>query len=177
MKTYLPLAWTLLLITALVWCAAPASAQIDGLCTASVTLNYDPPARLVLPPAPAPHTTATGGGTITNCTVFDGGPTAGTFTVSLEGDMTCTSTQNIAGTLDILWADNSVSYTQVSNLLPALGSAGGAAGLTATVTSGRFADQQLQITNVRNPLALLQCTTNGLSQATGTTLLTFTEPL
>ena len=177
MRAHLSVAWTLLLITALVWCASPASAQIDALCTASVTLNYDPPARLVLPPTPAPHTTATGGGTITNCTVFDGGPTTGTFTVALEGDMTCTSTQNIVGTLDILWADNTVSYTQVSNLLPALGSAGGAAGLTATVTSGRFAGQQLQITNVRDPLALIRCSLSGLAQAQGTTILTFTEPL
>ncbi|HSS78400.1 MAG TPA: hypothetical protein VLV54_16860 [Thermoanaerobaculia bacterium] len=168
---------TLLLITAMVWCASPASAQVDALCAASITLNFDPPARLVLPPAPAPHTTATGGGTITACVVLDGGPTAGTFTFSLEGDMTCTSTENIVGTLDVVWADNTESHTEVSNLLPVLGSAGGAAGLTATVTSGRFAGDQLLINNVRDPLALIRCVSTGLSQAKGTTVLTFTQPL
>ena len=166
-----------LLATAVILCASPASAQIDALCTASITLNFAPPARIVLPPTPAPHTTATGGGTITNCVVFDGGPTAGTFTFSLEGDMTCTSTENIVGTLDVVWADNTVSYTEVSNLLPILGSVGGAAGLTATVTSGRFAGEQLQINNVRDPLALIRCTLTGLAQAKGTTILTFTQPL
>jgi hypothetical protein len=170
-------AWTLLLATALVWCARPAAAQLDATCVAAVTLNFDPPARLVLPPVPPPHTTATGGGTISQCVVLDGGVTAGTFTVSLEGDMTCTSTENIVGTLDVMWADNSVSYTEVTNLLPVLGSAGGAAGLTATVTSGRFAGDQLRITNVRDPLALLRCLLHGLSQAQGTASLTFTPPL
>jgi len=172
-----PVAWTLLLATAVVWCASPASAQIDALCTASITLNFDPPARIVLPPAPAPHTTATGGGTITNCTVFDGGSTTGTFTFSLEGNMTCTSTENIVGTLDIVWADNTVSYTEVTTFVINLGSVGGAAGLTATVTSGRFAGEQLQINNVRDPLALIRCASTGMSQASGTTILTFTQPL
>jgi len=170
-------AWALLLITALVWCASPASAQLDGTCVASITLNFNPPARLVLPPTPAPHATATGGGTITNCLVTDGGPTTGTFTFSLEGNLTCTSTQNIAGTLDIVWSDNSVSYTDVTTLALNLGSLGGTAGLTATVTSGRFAGDQLQIVNLRDPLALIQCLLSGLSQATGTTSLTFTQPL
>jgi hypothetical protein len=171
-------AWTLLLAaTAVVWCASPASAQLDATCVASITLNFDPPARLVLPPSPAPHSTATGGGTITNCVVTDGGPTTGTFTFSLAGDLTCTSTANIAGTVDITWADNTVSYADITTLALNLGSVGGAAGLTATVTSGRFAGDQLQIVNLRDPLALLQCLTSGLSQATGTTSLTFTKPL
>jgi hypothetical protein len=169
--------WTLLLATAMIWCASPASAQIDAVCTGSVTLNYNPPASNVLPPATPPHTIATGGGTITNCVAFDGGLTTGTFTVSLEGEMTCTSAQNVAGTLDIVWSDSTVSYAEVSTLLPVLSSVGGAAGLTATVTSGRFAGQQLQINNVRDPLALLRCTLNGMPQATGTTILTFTQPL
>ena len=107
----------LLLIMALVWCASPASAQIDALCTASVTLNFDPPATVVLPPTPAPHTTSTGGGTITECVVFDGGPTTGTFTFELEGEMTCSSAENIEGTLDIVWADNTESHTEVTTLL------------------------------------------------------------
>ncbi|HSK78979.1 MAG TPA: hypothetical protein VLQ45_21175 [Thermoanaerobaculia bacterium] len=172
-------AWTLLLAaSAMVWCASPASAQLlDATCVASITLNFDPPARLVLPPTPAPHTTATGGGTITNCVALDGGPTTGTFTFSLEGDMTCTSTENIVGTLDIVWADNTVSYAEITTLALNLGSLGGAAGLTATVTSGRFAGDQLQIINIRDPQALLRCLLNGLSQATATTSLTFTQPL
>ena len=170
-------AWTLLLATAMLWCASPASAQIDGLCTASVTLNFDPPAMLVLPPTPAPHSTSTGGGTISNCTAFDGGPTIGTFTYSLEGELTCSSAENVFGTLDIVWADNTESYAEVTTLLPALSSAGGAAGLTATVVSGRFAGDQLQITNLRDPLALIRCVFHGLSQATGNTVLTFTQPL
>ena len=171
-------AWTLLLLaTAVVCCASPASAQLDATCVASITLNFNPPARLVLPPAPAPHSTATGGGTITNCVALDEGPTAGTFTFSLEGDLTCTSTANIAGTVDIAWANNTVSYADITTLALNLGSLGGAAGLTATVTSGRFAGDQLQIVNIRDPLALLHCLLNGLSQATGTTSLTFTQPL
>src|SRR6185295_14886977 len=137
------LTFALLLVTALVWCASPASAQLDASCAASITLNFNPPARLVLPPTPAPHTTATGGGTITNCVVLDGGPTTGTFTFSLEGNMTCTSTENIVGTLDVVWADNTVSYTEITALAINLGSVGGAAGLTATVTSGRFAGDEL----------------------------------
>jgi len=167
----------LLLATAMVWCASPASAQLDATCVASITLNFDPPARLVLPPAPAPHSTSTGGGTITNCMVLDGGPTTGTFTYSLEGDLTCTSATNVAGTVDILWADNTVSYADITTLALNLGSVGGAAGLTATVTSGRFVGDQLQIVNIRDPLALIRCALTGLSQATGTTSLTFTQPL
>jgi len=169
--------WILLLAAAMVWCASPASAQLDATCVASITLNFNPPARLVLPPAPAPHSTSTGGGTITNCVVTGGGPTTGTFTFSLEGDLTCTSTANIVGTVNIAWADNTVSDAEVTTLALNLGSAGGAAGLTATVTSGRFTGDQLQIVNVRDPLALLHCLLSGLSQATGTTSLTFTQPL
>jgi hypothetical protein len=169
--------WTLLLAAAVVLCASPASAQIDALCTASITLNFDPPAMIVLPPATAPHTVATGGGTITGCVALDEGPTAGTFTFELEGNMTCTSTENISGTLDIVWADNTESNTEVTTLALNLGSVGGAAGLTATVISGRFVGDQLQINNVRDPLALIRCVFHGLSQATGTTTLTFTQPL
>ena len=97
-------AWTLLLAaSAMVWCASPASAQLlDATCVASITLNFDPPARLLLPTTPAPHTTATGGGAITNCVALEGGPTTGTFTFSLDGDMTCTSTENIVGTVDVV---------------------------------------------------------------------------
>lgn len=169
--------WILLLATAMVWCASPAAAQLDATCVASITLNFSPPARLVLPPTPAPHSTATGGGTITHCVATDGGPTAGTFTFSLEGDLTCTSAENIAGTVNIVWADNTGSDAEITTLALNLGSVGGAAGLTATVNSGRFAGDQLQIVNVRDPLALLHCLLNGLSQATGTTSLTFTQPL
>lgn len=166
-----------LLAIALVWCASPASAQLDATCVASITLNFDPPARIVLPPTPAPHTTATGGGTITACVVSDEGPTTGTFTFELEGEMTCTSTDNIVGTLDVVWSDSSESHTEVTTFVLDLGSAGGAAGLTATVVSGRFAGDDLRIINLRDPKALLRCVLHGLSQATGTTSLTFTQPL
>jgi hypothetical protein len=166
-----------LLVTAMVLCASPASAQIDALCTASITLNFDPPASLVLPPTPAPYSTSTGGGTITNCAVFDGGPTTGTFTYALEGNLTCTSAENVVGTVDIVWADDTESYAEVTTLALDLGSVGGAAGLTATVTSGRYAGEQLQIVNVRDPLALIRCALTGLSQAQGTTTLIFTQPI
>ena len=174
MKAHLTLA---LLAAAMVWCASPASAQLDATCVGSITLNFDPPARLVLPPTPAPHTLGTGGGTITACVVGDQGPTTGTFTFSLEGDMTCTSAENIVGTVDVVWSDNSESNAEITAFVIDLGSVGGAAGLTATITSGRFAGDDLRILNVRNPLALLHCVQNGLSQATGTTSLTFTQPL
>ena len=174
MKAHLTFA---LLATAVVWCASPASAQIDALCTASITLNFDPPARLVLSPTPAPHSTATGSGTITNCVVFDGGSTTGTFTYSLEGNLTCTSAENVVGTVSIVWADNTESEADITTLALDLGSVGGAAGLTATVTGGRFAGEQLQIVNLRDPLALIRCVLTGLSQANGTTSLLFTQPI
>lgn len=174
MKFHLTLA---LLATAVVLCASPASAQLDASCLGSITINFDPPARIVLPPTPAPHTTGTGGGTITACVVGDAGPTTGTFTFSLEGDMTCTSTENIVGTVDVVWSDNTESHAELTTFVIDLGSIGGAAGLTATITSGRFAGDDLRILNVRDPRALLRCVLNGLSQATGTTVLTFTQPL
>jgi hypothetical protein len=37
--------------------------------------------------------------------------------------------------------------------------------------------KQLQIINLRDPLALIRCVLTGLSQAKGTTSLTFTQPL
>ena len=175
-----PVAWTLSLAAAVVVCASSASAQqpvLDASCLASITLNFDPPAMFVLPLTPAPHATATGGGTITACAVLDEGPTTGTLTFSLEGNLTCTSTANIVGTLDIVWADDTESHAEVTSFLVGLGSVGGTAGLTATVTSGRFAGDQLQIANLRDPLALIHCVLTGLSQATGTTSLTFTQPL
>lgn len=174
MKAHLTLA---LLAAAMVWCASPASAQLDATCVGSITINFDPPARLVLPPAPAPHTTGTGGGTITACVVGDAGPTTGTFTFSLEGDMTCTSTANIVGTVDVVWSDSTESHAELTTFVIDLGSVGGAAGLTATIVSGRFTGDDLRILNVRDPKALLSCLVNGLSQATGTTSLTFTQPL
>jgi hypothetical protein len=174
MKAHLTFA---LLATAVFLCASPASAQIDALCTASITMSFDPPARIVLPPTPAPHSTATGVGTITNCTVFDGGSTTGTFTYALEGDLTCSSAENVVGTVNIVWADNTESDAEITTLVLDLGSVGGAAGLTATVTSGRFAGEQLQIVNLRDPLALIRCVLTGLSQAQGTTSLIFTQPL
>lgn len=166
-----------LLAMAVVLCASPAAAQLDATCVASITLNFDPPAMVVLPPTPAPYTTATGGGTITACVVLDEGPTTGTFTFELEGDMTCTSTDNIVGTLEVVWSDNTESYAEITTLALDLGSIGGAAGLTATVVSGRFAGDELRIINLRDPTALLECLLQGLSQATGTTSLTFTQPL
>ena len=36
---------------------------------------------------------------------------------------------------------------------------------------------ELRITNLRDPLALIRCLLTGLSQATGNTILTFTQPL
>ena len=176
MRAHLTLA---LLATAVVWCASasPASAQLDATCVGSITINFDPPARIVLPPTPAPHTTGIGGGTITACVVGDSGPTAGTFTFSLEGDMTCTSTENFVGTVDVVWSDHTESHAELTTFVVNLGSVGGAAGLTATITSGRFAGDDLRILNVRDPKALLNCVLHGLSQATGTTSLTFTQPL
>jgi hypothetical protein len=58
--------------------------------------------------------------------------------------------------------------------VPGLGAAGGAAGLSATITTGRFSGDQVTIVNVRNPLAILTCLTTGLATATGITRLTFT---
>jgi hypothetical protein len=157
--------------------AAPASAAgVDGTCVASVTLNFSPPATQPLPPSPAPAATATGTGTIATCAFPGGGPTSGTFSYTLTGNMTCTSAENISGTLDIAWSDASQTRATVAGLLP-VGSIGGTAGLSATATSGRFTGDRIVIANLRDPFALLTCLTTGLAQATGTTSLTFTQPL
>ena len=105
------------------------------------------------------------------------GPTTGTFTYVLTGNLTCTSSQNVTGTLDISWADGTQTQATVTSLLPVLGAAGGVAGLSATITAGRFNGDQIQVANIRDPLALLTCLTTGLSTATGSTTLTFTPPL
>jgi hypothetical protein len=58
--------------------------------------------------------------------------------------------------------------------LTALGSLGGA-GLTAVINSGRLTGDEIQIGNLRDPLALLTCLTTGMSQASGTGSLIFTD--
>jgi hypothetical protein len=157
--------------------AAPASAAIlDGTCVASIVLNFSPPATQPLPPNPAPAATSTGTGTITTCVFPGGGARTGTFTYTLTGNLTCTSAENVAGTLDIAWSGGGQTHATVTGLL-SVGSIGGAAGLSATVTSGRFIGDRIVIANVRNPLALLTCLTVGLARASGTTSLTFTQPL
>ncbi len=170
---------TIVLTVAASLIAAPlpaSAAGLDGTCTATVTLNFSPPATQPLPPGPGPWSTSTGGGTITTCVFPAGGATTGTFSYALTGNLTCTSAQNVTGTLDITWTDTSQTHATVTGLLMALGTVGGAAGLSATVTSGRFTGDQIVIANLRDPLALLACLTTGLAQATGTTSLTFTQP-
>jgi hypothetical protein len=49
--------------------------------------------------------------------------------------------------------------------------------LTATVTSGRFVGDQIQIANLRDPLASLYCVLTGLSRTTGTSSISFTQRL
>lgn len=132
-------------------------------------MNFAPPATQPLPPNPAPATTVTGTGTITTCLFPAGGATTGTFSYTLTGNLTCTSAQNVTGSLDIAWSDTSHTHATVTNLLLSLGSIGGTADLSATVTSGRFNDDQILIANLRDPLALIACLTTGLAQATGTT--------
>jgi hypothetical protein len=156
---------------------APANPPVlDGTCVASITLNFSPPATQPLPPNPGPASTSTGTGTITTCVFPGGGATTGTFSYSLTGNLTCTSAQNVIGTLDIAWSDTSQTHATVTGLL-SVGSVGGAAGLSATATSGRFTGDQILIANARDPLALITCLTTGLAQATGTTSITFTQPL
>jgi hypothetical protein len=157
--------------------AEPANAAaLDGTCVASVVLNFTPPATQPLPPNPAPAATATGTGTITTCAFPGGGATTGTFSYTLTGNLTCTSAENVTGTLDITWSDGGETHATVTGLL-SVGSVGGTAGLTATVTSGRFAGDRIVIANLRDPLALITCVTSGLARASGTTSLTFTQPL
>jgi hypothetical protein len=158
--------------------AAPANAAtVDGTCVASVTLNFTPPATETLPPGAGPTTTATGAGTISTCAFPGGGATTGTFSYTLTGNLTCTTAQNVTGTLAIAWSDGSSSPATVTSLVPGLGGAGGAVGLAATITSGRFVGDQVTIANIRDPLALITCLTTGLATATGTTSLTFTQPI
>ncbi len=155
--------------------AAAQTPTVDATCTGSLTMNFSPPVAFLLPPATGPFTVVTGTGTITTCVALDEGPTTGTFAYQLTGHLTCTSAGTATGTLDIEWADHSGSHVELSNLLLGFSSAGGAAGLTGTVTSGRFAGDQLQVANVRNPLAYLHCVLTGLSQTTGTPTLVFTH--
>ena len=174
-----PVTLLTMLVSALVLAAgaAPANAAVlDGTCIASVTLNFSPPATQPLPPNPGPASTATGSGTITTCVFPGGGATTGTFSYALTGNLTCTSAQNVTGTLDIAWSDASQTHATVTGLT-SVGSVGGTAGLSATVTSGRFTGDRITIANLRDPLALLTCLTTGLAQASGTTSLTFTGPL
>ena len=157
--------------------AAPATAAVlDGTCVASITLNFSPPATQPLPPDPGPASTSTGTGTITTCVFPGGGATTGTFSYALTGNLTCTSAQNVTGALDITWSDASQTHATVNGLLP-VGSVGGTAGLSATVTAGRFDGGRITIANLRDPLALITCLGSGLAQASGTTSLTFTQPL
>jgi hypothetical protein len=156
--------------------ASASAAVLDGTCVASITLNFTPPATQPLPPTPAPAATSTGTGTITTCAFPGGGATTGTLNYTLAGNLTCTSAQNVTGTLDIVWSDSSQTHATVTGLLP-IGSIGGTAGLSATVTSGRFAGDRILVANLRDPLALIACLTTGLAQASGTTSLTFTQPL
>jgi hypothetical protein len=155
-----------------------AAATLDGTCLASITLTFTPAATEPLPPpATGPATVSTGSGTITTCVFPGGGATTGTLSYTLSGNLTCLSVQNITGTLDVAWADGTATHATVTGLVMDLGAVGGAAGLTATITTGRFAGDQIQVANVRDPLALVACLTTGLSSATGTTSLTFTQPL
>ncbi|MCA1672706.1 MAG: hypothetical protein LC799_11050 [Actinobacteria bacterium] len=170
------MALTALLIPVIPGIPSAHADVVDGTCVATVTINFDPPAKQPIPLTPAPHATSTGSGTMTTCAVSDGGATSGTFTYSLEGNLTCTSAQNVTGTLDVDWADNTHSHATVTSLLLDLGSAGGAAGLTATVTTGRFDGDHIQIANLRDPTALIACLTTGLEHATGVTSMTFTQP-
>jgi hypothetical protein len=155
---------------------AARAATVDGTCVASITLDFTPPVTQPLPPSAGPLSTSTGNGTISLCVFTGGGATTGTFTYALTGNLTCTSASNITGTLTISWADGTTSTATVTGLTM-LGSAGGAAALTATITAGRFTGDQVTIANIRDPLALLTCLTTGLSTATGITSLTFTQPL
>ena len=165
------MALTALLISAIPGVPSAHADVVDGTCVADVIINFNPPAKLT----PAQFSTATGTGTITTCLVSDGGATSGTFTYTLTGDLTCTSAENVTGTLDVNWTDNTHSHATVTNLLLNLGSVGGTAGLNATITTGRFAGDHILIANLRNPLALIHCLTTGLAQATGVTSMTFTQ--
>ena len=136
-----------------------------------------PPVTQPLPLNPAPATTTTGTGTITTCLFPAGGATTGTLSYTITANLSCTSAQNVTGSLDIAWSDGSLTHATVTSLLPGLGTIGGAAGLSATITSGRFNGDQIVIANLRDPMALVACLTSGLAQATGTTSLTFTQPL
>lgn len=163
---------TVLLLTA----ATPAqAATVDAVCTAAIEMNFDPPATQPIPPGPGPHSTSDGGGDLTLCQVTDGAATSGVLTYWAEGNLTCTSAQNVSGVLDITWSDGPASHGEVTGLLPEAGSAGGTAALSAVITSGRFQGDTAVVANLRDPLALLACLTVGLSHTTGTTILTFLE--
>ncbi len=155
--------------------AAAQSAGVDATCAGSLTMSFSPPVAFLLPPATGPFTVVTGTGSLTTCVALDNGPSTGTFTYQVQGNLTCTSAGTATGTLDIVWADASASHVELTNLLLGFTSVGGAAGLTGTVTSGRFTGDQLQVVNVRNPVAYLYCVLTGLSQTTGTPTLIFTH--
>lgn len=173
--------WAALLITALAIAGASApahAASADTTCITTVTISYNPPVTQPVPPASGPQTTITGSGTIITCVVTDGGATTGTFSYQLTvSSLTCTSAGTGTGTLSITWADGTSSYATLTNLLPISGAIGGIGGISGTVNSGRFTSDTATIATLRSPLALLTCLSTGLSQATGTVSLTFTQPL
>ncbi len=170
------LALVLALATAGITDVATAQEPVVGAtCAGSLTMSFSPPVAFLLPPAQGPFTVVTGTGSLTTCVALDDGPTTGTFAYQVSGHLTCTSAGTATGTLDIVWADDSESHVELTNLLLGFTSAAGAAGLTGTVTSGRFAGDQLQVVNVRNPVAYLHCVLTGLSQTTGTPTLIFTH--
>ena len=138
-------------------------------------MAFTPPLTQPSPLKPPPAGASTGAGNITTCLFPGGGATTGTFHYALAGNLTCTSAQNVTGTLDITWSGTSTTHATVTGLLGNLGSIGGAAGLAATATSGRFNGDKILIANVRNPLALVECLTTRLAHTTGTTSLTFTQ--
>lgn len=169
------------LITALTIATTGAPAHAaggDATCAARVTISYSPPVTQPVPPASGPQTTITGSGSITACAVTDGGATTGTFAYQLTvSSLTCTSAGSGTGTLTISWADGTSSDATLANLLPAAGAIGGVGAISGTVTAGRFTSDTATIATLRSPLALATCLSTGLSQATGTVSLTFTQPL
>ncbi|MEU8889882.1 hypothetical protein [Streptomyces sp. NPDC048442] len=140
-----------------------AAARDGAPCTRRNDLNFSPAVSGIVLPTRAPVTTSTGTGTITTCVFPGGSATTGTFRYSLTGNPTCISAQKVAGTLDFAWADGSTSTSTVTSLVPGLGGAGGAVGLSATVNSGRFNGDQVTIANIRDPLASLTCLTTSLT--------------
>lgn len=153
--------------------SAHAAPTIDVTCASTATNQYSPPLTLTIQP-----TTLTTSGALSNCLDTSGRtPTvvSGTFTATYTLQASCEDATG-GGIANITWnlSDGSTDTSTITVTSPAQG---GATGVTAVVTAGRFAGDSMLGLTLRNPNPdLLQCASGGLSTDTRTGTAVFEHP-